>query len=210
MAKRNYLKMEYTVTLFIIIAVVLLIVPIDIESTVQANFISRWKDKYARLEYMFNVINTHEKDEILKSFKRAKSSKERELIMINLIQPYFRIHKEKLPKRYSAKFMNNTKVPQSSRYYFSETYFSENGMIVGIKDLDDNPLEPMFIMMFDINGILPPNTWGKDIFGVNIYESSLSPFGANLSDDALIEDCSARGSGVACSYYYKIGGGFND
>lgn len=107
--------------------------------------------------------------------------------------------------------MNNTKVPRSSRYYFDDTYFSENGMIVGIKDLKKtNAQEPMFIMMFDINGILPPNTWGRDIYGVNIYEDKIEPFGAELPMAELKTDCSAFGTGVGCSYYYKIGGGFND
>ena len=68
--------------------------------------IERWNDKFARLEYMFDVITTHEKDEILKSFKRAQNAEERETILINLIEPYFRIHKEKLPKRYTVKYLN--------------------------------------------------------------------------------------------------------
>ena len=83
MAKKNYLKIEYTLTLLIIIAVVLIIMPIDFASNAQAEFISRWQDKYSRLEYMFNVINAHEKDEIIKSFKRAKNPEERENIVMS-------------------------------------------------------------------------------------------------------------------------------
>ena len=211
MARKNYLKIEYTVTLLVIIAVVLMIIPFDFENEAQADFISRWQDKYSRLEYMFSVISTHEKDEILKSFQRAQNAEEREQLMINLIQPYFRIHQQELPKRYAPKFMNKIYVPTSSKYYFTDTYTSDNGMIVGIKDLDsDNREEPMFIMMFDINGILPPNTWGKDIYGVNIYESGLEPFGQRIPMNELEKDCSIFGTGLGCSYYYKIGGGFND
>lgn len=211
MAKKNYLKIEYTLTLLIIIAVVLIIMPIDFDSNAQAEFISRWQDKYSRLEYMFNVINAHEKDEIIKSFKRAKNPEEREKLIMSLIQPYFRIRKEQLPKRYVTKFMNKSKVPRTSRYYFEDTYTSENGMIVGIKDLDsNNPDDPIFIMMFDINGILQPNTWGKDIYGVNIYEHGIEPFGQDMSMKELEMDCSMFGTGLGCSYYYKIGGGFND
>ena len=66
------------------------------------------------------------------------------------------------------------------------------------------------MMMFDINGILPPNIWGKDIYGVDIKKDSIKPFGADLSMERLQQDCSATGSGVGCSYYYNIGGGFND
>ncbi len=211
MAKKNYLKIEYTLTILIIAVIVMIIVPFDFESNAQADFISRWQDKYSRLEYMFNVINVHEKDEIIKSFKHANTKEERENIIIGLIQPYFRIRKEKLPKRYQVKFMNKIKVPKSSKYYFEDTYTSENGMIVGIKNLDTkSPDEPMFIMMFDINGILQPNTWGKDIYGVNIYEHGLEAFGQNMSIKELEMDCSILGTGLGCSYYYKIGGGFND
>lgn len=210
MAKKSFWKLEYTITLFVIFTVVLLLMPLSWESTVQANFISRWNDKYSRLEYMFKVISAHETDEILKSFKRADNPQEREQILISLVQPYFRIHKEKMPKHYKTKFMNKTKVSKKSRYYFEDIYFSDNGMIVGIKDLSrEDPKEPMFMIMFDINGVLPPNTWGKDLYGVNIYQTSLSPFGENLNMDELRTDCSPTGTGVGCSYYYKIGGGFD-
>lgn len=73
--------------------------------------------------------------------------------------------------------MNKTRVTNKSRYYFEDFYFSDNGMIVGIKDLaGENPNDPGFMIMFDINGILPPNTWGKDIYGVNIYGKRACPF----------------------------------
>ena len=66
-------------------------------------------------------------------------------------------------------------------------------------------------MMFDINGILPPNRWGKDIYGVNIYDVlKIEPFGFDKSMDELKKDCSEAGTGINCSYYYKIGGGFDD
>ena len=209
MAEKKLLKLEYTVTIIIIVAIIILIMPFDFSSYAQANFISRWCDKYSRLEYMFSVISAHESEEILKSLKKAKDTEAREHILINVIQPYFRIHKEKFPKRYSSKFLNKVKVPISSHYYFDDIYMSENGMFVGIKDLiKTGEDEPMFIMMFDINGILPPNTWGRDIYGVNIYENKIEPFGAGLSMDELKQDCSVFG--VSCSYYYKIGGGFND
>lgn len=210
MAGKKFWKLEYTVTLFVICTVVLLLLPFNLESTVQANFISRWIDKYSRLEYMFKVINAHESDEIIKSFKYAKTPKEREHILITLIQPYFRMHKEKIPKRYCTKFMNKANVARSNKYYFDDLYISDNGMIVGIKDLAaDNIKEPGFMIMFDINGLLPPNTWGKDIFGVNIHEGGISPFGEDMTMNELKHDCSRRGTGVGCSYYYKIGGSFD-
>lgn len=211
MAKKGLLKIEYTVTLVIMFVMTILIVPFDLESTVQANFISRWIDKLSRLEYMFKVIDAQEHDEILMSFKRASNVKEREEILINLIQPYFRLSRTRLSKRYRPRFMNNEKIPKTDRYYFEDWYVTENGMIVGIKDIDsEDPKAPKFRIMMDINGKLPPNKWGKDIYGVNIFETGLEPFGSNLSMEKLKDDCSKTGTGVGCSYYYKIGGSFDD
>lgn len=211
MAKRSLLKLEYTVTLVIMFAIVILIIPFNLESTVQANFISSWLDKLSRLEYMFEVIDVHEHDEILMSFKRAQNATERERILINLIEPYFRLTKTKLSKRYQPRFMNNSKIPVTDRYYFDDWYVTENGMIVGIKDIEsDNNKAPKFRIMMDINGKLPPNKWGKDIYGVNIFDSGVEPFGSNLSMEKLVADCSELGTGVGCSYYYRIGGNFDD
>jgi len=211
MAKRKLLKLEYAVTLVIMFAVLLLFIPFDIESTVQANFISRWNDKYLKLEYLFDVLDTHESDEILKSFKRAKNAEEREAILINLIQPYLRLTKTKLPRRYNPRFMNGERIALTDRYYFEDMYVSDNGMIVGIKDIDsDNERAPKFRIMMDINGKLPPNVWGRDIYGVNIFANGVEAFGSNLPMEKLKVDCSELGTGVGCSYYYKIGGGFDD
>ena len=71
--------------------------------------------------------------------------------------------------------------------------------------------DAFFIMMFDINGLMPPNRWGKDIYGIKIFDGGkIKPFGEELSMDELRKDCSESGTGVSCSYYYKIGGGFDE
>ena len=66
-------------------------------------------------------------------------------------------------------------------------------------------------MMFDINGTMLPNRWGNDIFGINIYDGGkIEPFGFDKNMDELKYDCSKLGTGLTCSYYYKIGGDFDD
>ena len=125
---------------------------------------------------------------------------------LDILQDAFLLEKS---LRYDIKGKRYIDTP--SKYYFEDLYFGENGLIVGIKDIDSkNPDELAFMMMFDINGILPPNTWGKDIYGVDIKNGSIKPFGADLSMEKLQEDCSEKGTGLGCSYYYNIGGGFND
>ena len=108
--------------------------------------------------------------------------------------------------------MNGAKVYRGQTYFFDEFYFAENNSIVGIKDIQSNKTDDvLFLMMFDMNGILPPNKWGKDIFGINIYDGGeIQPFGFDMDMPALKKDCSETGTGVTCSYYYKIGGGFDE
>lgn len=202
---------EYSVTLLIIFAGILFFIPTSLQSTVQANFIAKWKDCYDRLSYVQDVILKQEKQEILTSFRRAKTSAEREAIFREILKPYFRLNNSKAPRRYHPKFMNKEIVPSDSLYSFSDYYFSDKKLLVGIKDVPSQEgKEDMFLMMFDVNGIIPPNTWGKDIFGVKIFADRIEPLGKNLTLPAMRQDCSEEGSGTACSYYYKIGGSFED
>lgn len=214
MVKKRFWKLEYSITLFVIFGLIMLFVPIKIENYFQASLITKWNDRYNKVAYMFTVINAQTDDEILKSFAEAKTAEQREKLLLQLVKPYLRIHQtDKFPRRYKPKFMNGDRVAKKDYYYFNELYFADNGMqIVGIKDLvKHGNNSPWFMMMFDINGVLPPNTWGKDIFGIYIYdEGKIRPFGYEKNMEALAEDCSESGKGVDCSYFYRIGGEFND
>lgn len=213
MGRKHYWKLEYSIALFVMLGIILLIMPVSIESSRQANFISKWNEKINRVEYMFTVINAHITDDMIKGMKKAKTKEEREKLLLTIIKPYMRIDIDGVPvKHYHPKYMNGAKVYKGQTYYFNEFYFAENNTIVGIKDVLPKKADGIsFIMMFDINGILPPNKWGRDIYGVNIYdEGKIEPFGFDKDMAELKKDCSNSGSGISCSYYYKIGGGFND
>ena len=53
MTKKHYWKLEYSIALFVFLGVLLLIMPFSIENTRQAGFISKWNEKFNRIEYMF-------------------------------------------------------------------------------------------------------------------------------------------------------------
>ena len=91
MTKKHYWKLEYSIALFVLLGVLLLIMPFSIENTRQANFISKWNEKINRVEYMFSVMNAHITDDMLKSMKKAQTPQEREKLMLALIKPYLRI-----------------------------------------------------------------------------------------------------------------------
>lgn len=167
MSKKKYWKLEYSIALFVMLGVLLLMMPVSIGNSMQAGFISKWNEKYNRVEYMFKVINAHITDDILKSFNKAKTSEEREQLLLQLIKPYLRVNTEMdAPKKhYRPRYMNGAKVYKGQTYYFDEFYFAENNTIVGIKDIkSDKSDDTLFMMMFDMNGILPPNPVGEKIF----------------------------------------------
>ena len=86
MAKKYYLKLEYSIFLFVFFGILLLVMPFSFENTRQAGFISKWNEKFNRVEYMFSVINAHITDDIIRSMKRAKSHEEREAILLALVK----------------------------------------------------------------------------------------------------------------------------
>lgn len=210
MAKKYYLKLEYSILLFIIFGILLLVMPFSVENSRQAGFISKWNEKFNRVEYMFSVINAHITDDIIKSMSKAENPQEREAILLRLIKPYLRINTDNRPKRYKPRYINGARVYKGQTYFFDDFYFAENKTIVGIKDIKTETADDaMFIMLFDINGLLPPNRWGKDIYGVSIFnEGKIEPFGYDLDMKNLKKDCIE--TGISCSYYYKIGGGFEE
>jgi hypothetical protein len=158
-------------------------------------------------------MKAQEDAEIIKSFKRAKTPQDREQILINLVKPYLRItEQDELTKRYNPLYMNGDKVNKNDTYYFESLYLSQNNIVVGVKDLENKTsYQPGFIMMFDVNGLKAPNKWGKDIYGINIFiDGKITPIGSDWDLEKLKQDCSLKGSGVSCSYYYRIGGEFKE
>ena len=209
--KKHFWKIEYSITLFVLIGFLMLLIPLKFENYLQAMMITQWKDSYKKITYTFNVINTQKNDEIIKSFSK-NHLEQRERMLKYLIKPYLRLHSmERIPWRYKPKYLNGTRVGKKDDFYFDELYFNER-TIVGIKDiLNNKENDAWFMMMVDINGLLPPNRWGKDIYGVYIYdEGKVVPFGYDKSMDKLQSECSKNSKGLTCSYYYLIGGEFND
>mgnify|MGYP003571393484 CR=1 FL=1 len=209
---RKFWKIEYTLTLFAIFAIFILMLPTTIQNARQASLISKWNEKYNRVAYMFSVLNTHANEDIIKSLKNAKTEEERSKLLILLMQPYLRISSNNRPKHYHPKYLNNTRIGKNQTYYFDDFYYAENNTIIGIKDLNSEKAdEADFMLMFDINGKIPPNRWGKDIFGINIFnDGHIEPFGKEFDLTDLRIDCSEKGLGINCSYYYIIGGGFDE
>ncbi|MBO7673218.1 hypothetical protein J6S88_07425 [bacterium] len=209
---RKFWKIEYTLTAFAIFAIFILLIPTTIQSTRQAALISKWNEKYNRINYMFSVISAHSNENLVGSLENTTADKD-ELMML-LLQPYLRISANNNHlKRYHNRYMNNSRLQKDDLYYFSDFYYTNDKTIIGIKDLTNIYGEkgPSFMIMLDVNGKLPPNRWGKDVFGINVFNNgNIEPFGKRHSLEQLKSDCSEKGTGVNCSYFYIIGGGFDE
>ena len=211
MGKKRFWELQYSVTIFVVIGVLLMLAPVSIESSRQAYFISRWKEAFSRMEYVLQVIRTHISDDMIKNYNQASTPEEKEQIVLMLLKPYLRLSQAKLPRSYQIHYMDKKKAGSGDVWYFKEYYYTDNGLLVGIKDLNSkNADEPVFIMMFDVNGLLPPNTWGKDVYGIVVYNTRVTAIGAEEPMDKLPQDCSSKGRGLYCSYYYLIGGEFEE
>ncbi|MGN0031016.1 MAG: hypothetical protein ACI37Q_03580 [Candidatus Gastranaerophilaceae bacterium] len=211
--RKRFWKIEYSITIFVIFAALLLMIPSSVISSKEASYISKWNDTFHKMEYVFNAMAAQADAEIIKSFKKAKNNHEREAIMIKLVKPYLRISEDdEITRKYDLHYMNGVKLKPEDEYYFDNVYLSEKSTIIGIKDIvDDDIYHPGFLMMFDMNGIKGPNTWGRDVYGINIFaDGKITPLGAGWDIDDLKKDCSPVGSGVSCSYYYRIGGEFSE
>ena len=210
--KKRFWKIEYSITIFVIFGVILLLIPTSFISSKEAAFITKWNDTYNKIDYMFTAMAAHADENIVKDFN-SKSNQEREQIMIKLVKPYLRIKEsDEITKRYAPYFMNGTKIPKDNQYYFEKLYLTKNGIIIGIKDIkDEDVFHPGFLMMFDMNGLKGPNVWGKDIYGINIFtDGKITPIGTGWDLKKKKKDCSETGTGISCSHYYRIGGEFNE
>lgn len=210
MSKKGFTIIEVVVVFLLVLGVTFLVVPKGLNTTKQARFISKWTQKYSELEYMFSVIEAQNDGEIEKKFFAANNDSARKKILLEAIKPYLRIVSE-APSTYKPHYMDKSEATPGSTYYFNNFYFTSSNEIVGVKLVNSNckNKEPCAIMSFDINGLEAPNTWGYDIYGINVLKDGIEPLGKNIEPDVLKNNCSKYGTGIYCSYYYLIGGRFD-
>ena len=208
--KKIVWKIEYSLTFIFVFAVLLFLIPTSFSSK-EAGFISKWNEKYNKIEYMLNAMSAQADSDIAKELKDEDDPEKREDLMIELIQPYLRLEEANYPKwRYNPRYMNGKPISKKDYVYFDTFYKSQTGQIVGVKDIDELEFDtPAFIMSVDVNGRKRPNMWGRDIYGVAIFkDGKVKALGYDKEIKDLRSDCSVTGSGVTCSHFYRIGGEF--
>ena len=208
---RAFTLMELAINLFLIVITVMIVLPHLIEDNKKLNAIAQWKDTYHNLEYIFSALKVQSSKSDNKAFENSVDNSNKEQVLYNLLKSYLRMEDEISINEYKTYYLNNSKVNAEDMYYITNLHKTNSGKIVGLK-WQNTPVRysdkfPVAIMSVDLNGMKKPNKWGYDIFGINIYTDRIEPLGKTYDDYLLKSDCSKKGKGISCSYYYYIYGG---
>lgn len=192
--KKGFTIIEVSILFVIFLIVAFLVAPLSLDDSLQAKNAQRWRNVQSDFTNIFDSINLKkEQDKI--DFSSAFHA-----IMDNEIK--------KDGETYKVSFLNTSS--PTFQYKFDDFKVTHANSTVSYK-LYDSPQEGnlMGILMYDVNGQVGPNVWGKDIFGLNIYTDRFEPFCKYDPIEIQKKDCSRQGTGLCCSNYYLIGGKIN-
>ena len=209
--KKAFTVVEIIIVFLLILLTAYLTIPALLDDTKQAEYITKWKYLYSDMEATFFLIKEQKDDSLKQGFIANKNNPQKEeQMLIDLLRPYLRITDKVDLKKYNPYYLDSTPVRKGEYYNFENIFHTSNNNLVGIKWLGFSYRNaPYAIILYDVNGLKKPNTWGKDIFGMDLYVNSINPLGKKVSDDILQQNCSEMGKGTYCSYFYLIGGNFN-
>ena len=205
---------EVAIVVGLIFLTALLMVPNLVEDNKKIDIIAKWKNTYQNIEYIFSAMTAQTSETDNAEFQKASGNDEKADLLFEMLAPYFRVDKAISNEEYQTYYLNGSKVKENDDYYTKNLHILNSGKILGLKWLNTpesvTDKMPIAILSIDLNGLNKPNKWGYDIFGVNIYTNRIEPLGKTNDDYLIKTDCSKKGTGVACSYFYYIyGGEFN-
>lgn len=211
MKKQAFTLVEIIVVISIVVLTAIILIPNIIDDNKKLHTISQWKHTYKNIEYVFSAIKaqTTETDKV--AIEKTQTNDEREVVLCDLLNPYFRMQSVVDPKTYKTYFMDGSFVNEKSEYYVKNLHTTNSGMVIGVKWLlvpsqAQNSL-PIAMITIDLNGLKKPNKWGYDIFGVNIFVDRIEPLGEEYDEMLMKSDCSKKGKGISCASYYNNYGG---
>ena len=203
---------EIMIVVCLLVTTVILCLPTIFNNSKEAKIIASWKRLFWETRTNFEVFNISDAELIQSICNSNVEDKENEIFKI--ISPYLNVDLSKSTKTlksYHYKFQNGSQIPMQSNVFTKLFAYQENGNVVGFKWLDCNcsEVKPCASVLFDMNGVAPPNRIGRDIFGIYIYKDRTAAFGSEETDgDNLEKDCNGHTSGMSCSEYYLRGGKF--
>ena len=191
--KKAFTIVEVSILFVIFLIVAFLVAPLSLNDKVNEKNISRWKDvqpDFSNIFYSINLKKDEEGFDFQKSFEDIMNAEFKGEI-----------------KPYKITYMNGT-FPNAT-YRFNDYRQTIANATVAYKLLDDQNSSLKGLLMYDVNGSMGPNVWGKDVFGFNIYADKFEPFCKNNSVSTQRQDCDSNGTGLCCSNYYLTGGNFD-
>ncbi|MCQ2789734.1 MAG: type II secretion system GspH family protein [bacterium] len=199
--KKGFTIVELVVVFLIISCVTFFAVPAIIDNTRQAKLIVEWDQKFSDFSYLISAVRA--RSEITNTVYSKEAFFEHLKEQMRVVSS--------IDKKYTVKYKNNKSILETSKYYIKDYYEGEDGKFVGFKWVNKNcqNTELCAILQVDVNGLEPPNKLGIDVFGVDISKKDITPYGKGQSNELLKSDCSSKGTGAYCSYYYLIGGNFD-
>lgn len=191
--KKGFTIVEVSILFVIFLIVAFLVAPLSLDDTMQAKNTSRWRSVQQDFSNIFYSINTQKEESSLPFVTIFETILDNEIK--DNIEPY------------KITFKNGTY--PSNTYRFKDFKLTYSNAVVATKLFETPQNNLQGILMYDVNGKKGPNVWGKDVFGLNIYNDKFEPFGKNESVSSQKQDCSKNGTGLFCSNYYLIGGSFD-
>ena len=190
--KKGFTIVEVSILFIIFLIVAFLVAPLSLDDTKQAQNTSRWRSVQQDFSNIFYAIS-NQKIEGYNFVDSLNSVLDGEV-------------KCDIPT-YKITYMNGSYPDKEYKFNtFKQTY---SNATIANNVLEESPDGRLATIMYDVNGKMGPNVWGKDVFGLNIYADRFEPFGKNSSVSKQKQDCSRNGTGLSCSNYYLIGGSFD-
>lgn len=193
MKKNGFTIIEVSILFVIFLIVAFLVAPLSLDDTRQAKYTSKWKSVQSDFTNIFYSVNT-----------------EMELNKADFKDTFLKVVENDIKNdvnTYRITFMNGTYPNDTYRFKdFKNTYSNATLAIKLFEEPQDNIRG---VLMYDVNGRSGPNVWGRDVFGMNIYDDRFEPFCKASPISNQKQDCSKNGTGLCCSGYYLIGGSFD-
>ena len=191
--KKAFTIVEVSILFVIFLIVAFLVAPLSLDDSLQAKNASRWRNVQSDFANIFYAVNAQKEDENF-DFKTAFES-----VMSGEVKGNVDLYK--------ITFLNGT-FPNST-YRFNDFKLTQTNSVVSYK-LYETPQDGVLgLLLYDVNGSVGPNVWGKDVFGFNIYADRFEPFCKEKPVSEQKLDCSKNGTGLCCSSYYLQGGSFD-
>ena len=162
--KKGFTLVEVSILFVIFLIVAFLVAPLSLDDTIQAKNISKWKNVQQDFSNIYYSIETLiENNDI--SFREA---------LIQVLKDETKANES----TYKITYKNGTY--PTSMYRFNEFKSTYSNGVFALK-LIDKPIDNLYgYLMYDVNGKKGPNAWGKDVFGLNIYDNRIEPFGKTI------------------------------